>query len=191
MKHCGLLVAVLVATGACSADPRTPAGSGPVGPGAPSASVTASTTLATAGPTSGSATQSSSSATASRPAPLKVTRVSADQAFASPTKNILCFLARDYASCRAQDSRWTGPPRPTSCDADWGPDIELGRTGRAGFRCASDAVPYDWGGAQVLLYGEALRFGNVQCASERDGVRCDRLDDDHGFTLSRSAYHLR
>ena len=86
---------------------------------------------------------------------------------------------------------WDLPPRPTSCDTDWGPDVEVESSRTATFRCASDAVPYDFDGARRLAYEHAIRFGDMQCASSRSGVRCESLRTGHGCTVSRSTYELR
>lgn len=119
-------------------------------------------------------------------------RVTTRTAFASPSGNILCFITESIATCRTEQQDWTVPPRPADCDTDWGPDIEVASaTATATFRCASDAIPYDWEAKRRLAYGHVIRFRNMQCQSARSGMRCDNSGTTHGFTISRSDYDLR
>ena len=118
-------------------------------------------------------------------------RVDALTAFASPTGNILCVIERDWASCTLQAKTWRVPPRPASCDTDYGPDLLVGASGKADFRCSSDAAPYDWDGGRTLAYGRAIRFGDMRCQSDQAGMLCESLATGHGFTVSRAAYSLR
>jgi len=122
---------------------------------------------------------------------LQVERVTSLRAFTSPTQNIYCVLDSDWASCRALRRTWKVPPRPATCDTDWGDDIEVVGPAPATFRCSSDAAPYDWTAERQLQYGHAIRFGNMQCQSSEAAMRCDNLTTRHGFTISRDSYQLR
>jgi hypothetical protein len=117
--------------------------------------------------------------------------VTSTRAFTSPTQNIYCLLESTFASCRAETHTWKVPPRPASCDTDWGDDLEVDEAGPATFRCSSDAATYDWTAERQLAYGHAIRFGHMQCQSTEAGMRCDNLTTDHGFTVSRETYQLR
>ena len=118
-------------------------------------------------------------------------RVDRLTAFVSPTCNILCVIDRDWASCVLRTTSWRVPPRPASCDTDYGPDLIVGASGKADFRCSSDAAPYDWNGDRPLAYGRALRFGDMRCQSDQTGMLCESLATGHGFTVSRASYTLR
>lgn len=110
-------------------------------------------------------------------------------AFASPTGNIVCVIAPDVAGCRALTTDWDLPPKPASCDTDWADDISVAMD-KAEFRCASDAMPYDFQMQRRLAYGASIRAGDFVCRSSTAEMRCDNTRTRHGFTLSRSRYTL-
>lgn len=194
LRRSGLagVVALIVLTSACTGDEP---------PNSPShkASAPASTPPTNPGPTpdvavpdeakSGASYTPTTSAATAQAGP-SVERVATTTTFASPSGNILCFLGEDIATCRVQRHDWKVPPRPADCNNDWGPDIEV-TSDRATFRCASDAIPYDWTATHRLAYGHAIRFRQLQCESARAGMRCDYLGSGHGFTVSSTDYELR
>ena len=102
--------------------------------------------------------------------------------FESPSHNIGCYLAKSGARCDIREHAWDPPPKPKSCDLDWGNGLEVGRRGFARWVCAGDTV---FGGKRVLGYRESLRRGRFECTSFRNGMRCVNVRNDHGFKLGR------
>jgi hypothetical protein len=102
--------------------------------------------------------------------------------FESPSHNIGCYLAKSGARCDIRAHAWDPPPKPKSCDLDWGNGLEVGRRGFGRWVCAGDTV---LGGKRVLGYRTSLRRGRFECTSFRNGMRCLNLRNDHGFKLGR------
>jgi hypothetical protein len=76
---------------------------------------------------------------------------------------------------------WSPPPKPRSCEFDWGNSLGLGFRGRGHFLCVSDAVER----GRTLEYGQAIQRGRFGCRSRVSGVRCLNVRNGHGFRLSR------
>jgi hypothetical protein len=105
--------------------------------------------------------------------------------FSSPTGNIRCTISADDARCDIRDRGWRPPPRPASCQLEWGNGARVTGAG-AELACAGDPV----GGGPALDYGRAITRGPFRCTSDQDGVTCEHTPSRHGFTLSRSRYDL-
>jgi hypothetical protein len=102
--------------------------------------------------------------------------------FHSPSGNIRCVIDRtSFTRCDITRRQWSPPPKPDSCEFDWGNSLALGFRGRGHFICVSDAV--DMG--RRLDYGETIRRGRFRCRSRVTGMRCVNLRNGHGFALSR------
>jgi hypothetical protein len=102
--------------------------------------------------------------------------------FHSPSGNIRCVIdAKVFTRCDITNRDWTPPPKPATCDFDWGNTLEVGRHGRGRFGCVSDAVNF----GRKLAYGEAIARGRFRCRSRRIGMRCVNTRNGHGFALSR------
>jgi hypothetical protein len=102
--------------------------------------------------------------------------------FHSPSGNIRCVIDRtSFTRCDIARRDWSPPPKPESCEFDWGNSLGLGFRGRGHFICVSDAV--DMG--RRLDYGETIRRGRFRCRSKVTGMRCVNLRNRHGFALSR------
>lgn len=102
--------------------------------------------------------------------------------FHSPSGNIRCLIAaKTYTRCDITNRDWRPPPKPRTCEFDWGNTLEVGLRGRGRFGCVSDAV--EPGG--VLPYGETIARGRFRCRSRRSGMRCVNTRNGHGFALSR------
>ncbi|HEX6651883.1 MAG TPA: DUF6636 domain-containing protein [Thermoleophilaceae bacterium] len=107
---------------------------------------------------------------------------SAAVSFHSPSGNIRCVIAaKIYTRCDITRRDWRPPPKPRTCEFDWGNTLEVGLRGRGRFGCVSDAI--DPG--RVLSYGEAIQRGRFRCRSRRSGMRCVNTRTGHGFALSR------
>lgn len=110
------------------------------------------------------------------------TPASAATFFHSPSGNIRCVMDRTSVTrCDITERAWSPPPKPRSCEFDWGNSLAVGFRGRGHFICVSDAV--DRG--RVLDYGDAIRRGRFRCRSRLTGMRCVNLRTGHGFALSR------
>jgi hypothetical protein len=102
--------------------------------------------------------------------------------FHSPSGNIRCVIDRtSFTRCDITGRDWSPPPKPKSCDFDWGNTLELGLRGRGRFGCVSDAVS----GGRTLEFGQSIKRGRFRCRSRTTGMRCANVRNGHGFFLSR------
>lgn len=104
--------------------------------------------------------------------------------FRTPSKNIYCAWLSGPSTLRCDILSGVRPlpPKPPSCDFDWGVGFDLRRTGRARILCVSDSVVTS--SARVLRYGQTWRRGGFTCISRITGLRC-RNASGRGFFLSR------
>ena len=112
--------------------------------------------------------------------------------FQTPSKNIGCayLVIEDHPRELRCDMRSTTndpPPKPRSCELEWGYSFGMTARGRARRLCVSD-TPVDPGFA-VLAYGRTRRFGPFTCHSRRTHLRCTNRGG-HGFVLSRDRQRL-
>ena len=107
--------------------------------------------------------------------------------FNSPSRNIGCQLTDVRARCDISKRDWSPPPKPSSCDGDFGQGLRVSRYGRRGrFMCAGDTA---LGGERVLADGRSLRRGRLTCTSRQSGITC-RNRRGHGFRISRESYRI-
>jgi hypothetical protein len=107
---------------------------------------------------------------------------SAAVSFHSPSGNIRCLIAaKIYTRCDITRRDWRPPPKPRTCEFDWGNTLEVALRGHGKFGCVSDAI--DPG--RVLAYGDVIERGRFRCRSRRSGMRCVNTRNGHGFALSR------
>jgi hypothetical protein len=164
--------AVLLTLGACTTTTAGPA----VAVSSPG--ITGTTTdAATPGATTPGATASVVIATVSGDTTL----------FLTPSGNIGCAVTASGARCDIGDRFWTAPPKPASCQLDYGNGVSVSASG-AGVSCAGDTLLHS--STNVLAYGHGIRNGQVQCVSQSTGVRCEYLATGHGFTIAKEAYTL-
>ncbi len=109
--------------------------------------------------------------------------------FQTPSRNIGCIYLpasgtdRAYLRCDIGGGLHPPPPRPKSCDLDWGYGYAIvGAYGRARPFCAGDTARDPR--APVLQYGRTWRGGPFTCVSRSVGLRCTSRSG-HGFFLSR------
>ena len=104
--------------------------------------------------------------------------------FQTPSKNIGCiggtFDGRQFLRCDIGRTRVPAPPRPSTCDADYGNAFEMSPSGRAHRICHGDTA---LGGPRVLGYGRSIRIGAFSCTSRQTGLTC-RNRAGHGWFLS-------
>jgi hypothetical protein len=111
--------------------------------------------------------------------------------FQSPSKNIGCSLDSLHGKwavrCDIAERTWTPPPKPKSCDLDFGQGVGMGSHGRAGFVCAGDT---DLHIGKVLAYGHSITRGVIRCTSRVTGMTCVNTHHHHGFFISRQSVRV-
>jgi hypothetical protein len=116
-------------------------------------------------------------------------RADSTAAFQTPSRNIGCTYVPAFAGsprpslrCDIGGGLHPLPPRPKSCDLDWGYGYETAGTGLARPFCAGDTARDPRAG--VLAYDRSWRRRPFRCTSQRAGLRCTN-GSRHGFFLSR------
>jgi Family of unknown function (DUF6636) len=114
--------------------------------------------------------------------------------FRTPSGNIRC--AYEHYSFAPVDLRCdiiTGvrplPPRPKSCDVDWGVGYAMRQRRPAHVVCAGDTVSDP--SARVLAYGTTRQFGVFRCTSTRAGLRCVNATGNGFFLSKQHSYTFR
>jgi hypothetical protein len=105
-----------------------------------------------------------------------------DEFFRTPSKNIRCGYFAAVLRCDIATGLRPLPPKPATCDFDWGQTYVLQRSGRTTIGCVSDSVFSPT--ARVLTYGTTWRKGGLVCRSRATGLRCANASG-HGFFMSR------
>ena len=108
--------------------------------------------------------------------------------FKTPSSNIGCYVSADATRCDVREHTWAPPPKPPSCDLDWGSGIQISGTAKPEFVCAGDTALDP--ASTVLGYGQRTRQGSIVCTSEAAGVTCTNEGSGHGFFLSRDSYKI-
>jgi hypothetical protein len=108
--------------------------------------------------------------------------------FHTPNGNIGCALifgkesGGGGARCDIAHHSWKSPPKPPSCELDYGNGLNVGPHRKAEFVCAGDTVLHQ---GSVLKVGHVAKLGPYRCKSLPGAVRCFNADTGHGFRLSR------
>lgn len=110
-----------------------------------------------------------------------------DVFFLSPSKNIGCSLSETGARCDIGDRTWAPPPKPSSCEVDFGQGVTVVGTSPASLTCAGDTVLV---GDDVLDYGHLVTRGDFECRSATTGMSCRNVKTNHGFSLAKEKYTL-
>ncbi|MDX6587185.1 MAG: hypothetical protein QOI31_1658 [Solirubrobacterales bacterium] len=105
--------------------------------------------------------------------------------FTTPSKNISCAVTEEFVRCDIFEHSYEPPPKPASCEFDYGSSLSVGVEGPAEFACVSDAVTGSPDTLTVLEYGTQTTVGPFRCESSEAGVRCENTDTGSGFTLAR------
>ncbi|MFI6871398.1 DUF6636 domain-containing protein [Nocardia sp. NPDC050406] len=108
--------------------------------------------------------------------------------FQSPSGNITCVLADKGAVCEIANHTYATPAEPADCHQSYGDRITLFQGDPARFACHGDTIRET--GLPVLRYGHSLRSGDVECFSERSGIRCVNDRFGHSFRISSESYEL-
>jgi hypothetical protein len=107
--------------------------------------------------------------------------------FQTPSRNIGCVFGGDQVRCDIRKKSWRSPPKPGSCELDYGQGISLSAGGTPSFVCAGDTA---LGGPATLPYGSHAQRGFLRCDSGRAGVTCVDVRTGTGFFLSRQSYRF-
>jgi hypothetical protein len=104
--------------------------------------------------------------------------------FVAQRGNVTCLYA-DFedtpASLRCDTRRdRNAPPKPESCELDWGGAFAMERRGRAARICHGDTVIGS--ATRRLAYGRTWERGGFRCRSTRARLRCVNRSG-HGFLL--------
>lgn len=106
--------------------------------------------------------------------------------FTTPSRNIGCIGNTTRLRCDIVRTSVKPPPKPLTCDFDWGNAFELLPRFAAHRLCVSDSA---MGARRVLGYGKSIRIGPFVCTSRRSGLTCTSRTR-HGFFLSRARINL-
>jgi hypothetical protein len=112
---------------------------------------------------------------------------SAYTGFVSPSHNIGCVISSQSVRCDIRDHSWPTPPKPKSCELDYGGGVAVDRGGKAQFLCAGDTTLE---AGPVLGYGSSVSRGRFRCSSQESGMRCVNQRNGHGFFLAKQSYAL-
>jgi hypothetical protein len=114
--------------------------------------------------------------------------------FQSPSHNIGCVMVKAPANqgggearCDIAEHSWTAPPKPHSCELDWGFGVVVGNHHKGDYVCAGDTALHQ---GPVLDYGDSIKFGGFKCKSNVQSMRCHNKQTGHGFSLSREQAKL-
>jgi hypothetical protein len=107
--------------------------------------------------------------------------------FVSPSHNIGCVIGKSGARCDIRHHSWRTPPKPKSCELDYGGGVAVDKRGEADFICAGDTTLE---AGPVLGYGQSTRSGRFRCTSLESGMRCLNTRNGHGFLLSKQRVSL-
>jgi hypothetical protein len=107
--------------------------------------------------------------------------------FHLPSKNIGCVYDGSSLRCDVNQLSNPRPPRPKSCDLDWGNAFNLRATGHASRLCVGDTAVDPR--SPTLAYGRTWSRGGFTCKASTAGLRCTNRSG-HGFFLSRSSQRL-
>jgi hypothetical protein len=105
--------------------------------------------------------------------------------FRTPSGNIGCAIFQGQLRCDIRSGLRPRPPRPATCELDWGLGLTLERSGRARVVCAGDTVLDPR--ARVLGYGSTWRRSGIACTSRAAGLTCTNASG-RGFFLSREGW---
>src|SRR5437879_883273 len=105
--------------------------------------------------------------------------------FRTPSGNIQCGDISGGGTpselrCEIRSGVRPLPPKPRSCEFDWGGGYYLGTTSPAHVLCISDTIQVQ--NPPVLAYGRTWSGGAFRCVSQTIGLRCTNTSG-YGFFL--------
>jgi hypothetical protein len=107
--------------------------------------------------------------------------------FVTDDGNISCIMRSHFVRCDVTKHKWTAPPKPKSCEFDYGGTLVITEKGKSDFGCVSDAT----GAMTQYPPGSKFRTGPNVCRLRKHGkVICRNDDTGHGFNVGRKFYDL-
>jgi hypothetical protein len=108
--------------------------------------------------------------------------------FVTQDGNVACIMRAHFVRCDMSKHKWESPPKPKSCEFDYGSSFYIDRKGRSGFACVSDAT----GATMEYPPGTKFQTGENVCHLRKHGkVLCKHNGGkDGGFNISRKRYIL-
>lgn len=106
--------------------------------------------------------------------------------FVTEDGNVSCIMRSKFVRCDITKHRWKSPPKPKSCDLDWGSSVGLNAKGRPKFLCVSDAI----GATKVAEAGTTVEVGPYRCRVRKHGKVFCLYGNSGGFKLGRKSYEL-
>jgi hypothetical protein len=104
--------------------------------------------------------------------------------FQSEDHKVGCYLNGKGARCDVKNPKWDAPPKPATCELDWGQGVSIDRKGRADYVCAGDTTLDP--SHQVLFAGDKVKRGRFKCkARDAATIKCVNTRNKHGFVVSR------
>jgi hypothetical protein len=108
--------------------------------------------------------------------------------FQVPSGNIHCGTDGTYLDCEMGTSNATLPPKPKSCNLDWGNRFVMSPNGAAERACHGDTLGRN-PKHPILSYGKTWRKKGFTCISKTSGLTCKNVDG-RGWTLSKNKQQL-
>ena len=96
------------------------------------------------------------------------------------------------ARCDVKTHTWVAPPRPRTCDLDWGFGVQVGDRGFSSYVCAGDSVAFGKPNP-VLAPGGFIVVGPYACAVlpvAETTVNCRNNRTGRGFEVSAATVSL-
>ncbi len=108
--------------------------------------------------------------------------------FVTDDGNIACIMRSKFVRCDVTKHKWTAPPKPKSCEFDYGSSLYLStQEGKAGFACVSDAT----GATMEYPAGTRFQTGDNVCRLRKNGkVKCENKAGGYGFTVGQKRYDV-
>ena len=104
------------------------------------------------------------------------------EGFQLPSKNIACMVFDKVLRCDVNNNLAKLPPRPKSCDLDWGYAFAIGQNSKPQLLCAGDTTMDSQ--LPVLAYGKTWKRQGFTCTSSKQGLRCQNMRHQ-GWFLNR------
>lgn len=109
-------------------------------------------------------------------------RADMSDGFQMPSGKIACQIFEGILRCDVLDNLAPLPPRPKSCDLDWGHAFTMGQKTKSHLLCAGDTVMNR--NLPVLAYGKSWKKQGFSCQSSPTGLTC-RNTAKKGWFLNR------
>jgi hypothetical protein len=108
--------------------------------------------------------------------------------FVTADGNVSCIMRSHFVRCDMTHHKWHSPPKPKSCEFDFGSSFYIDEQGKSGFACVSDAT----GATTKYDPGTVFKTGDNVCRLRKHGkVLCKHNGGaDGGFNISKKHYSL-